>query len=478
VRARVFFEVNIIVLAVSMSAAHGQELRPGYKPIQPVSGRVFPASETRMLALRDHPNKRAVAKMRAHAWDLFVGLTRGDPAWQTWYTKCDLKLAVQECPTVSQSGIAGPQHLFPDFEIPVQSFEFLAQLFTANRQARGESEAFLLAANQFLTDFRSHPQYASVLFNKEASDHILMNCLYPQASGSQQSSKLECRASPQRANEILPFERGSIVLKTVWEVAHVNPGKGASIAGPLSTWNSELWNHIHSTDTNPMPFSKGIVKIDTTPQKKCEDRDYDDEEKVPLLCFYYYKLTAEDVRLFPYSLAAIDDHHLIAGDYLILVGLHVTTKEIPEWVWATFWWDNHSFSDRHAKGRPRALGMQWRHFLMDTTLSGMTPYERDKGPKICFNPYLETGISNGIISNCVQCHNLAGYGNSQESARPYELGILGRDRTNLASGHAPNPNYFNNFYKTDFLWSLVPTKDTTLRDLIVAMQTLAESRVK
>jgi hypothetical protein len=112
---------------------------------------------------------------------------------------------------------------------------------------------------------------------------------------------------------------------------------------------------------------------------------------------------------------------------------------------------------------------------MDTTLSGRTPTERDGGPKICFNPFLETDgrIPNGIISNCLQCHDRAGYGLREKRSRAYDLGILGRDGEKLASGNALEPNYFDDFRKTDFLWSLVPPRDTTLKDLLNALQDLA-----
>jgi hypothetical protein len=465
-RLRVFITVGVFLIASGLGAV-GQEAPPDYKPIRQAGGRRFPESERTLGELRDHPTPDAVDKMRAHAWDLFVGLTSGEPVWQTWYTKCDVRLAVLQCPPTPEKAPSPLQRQFRNFEVPVQSLQSLEQLFVERGPATGppgatrstQASSFQTASMQFIADFREHPEYASVLFNKEAANRIL--------------------AGFAGAGEGAPFPKESIVLKTVWEVIHP-ANTGTQVAGPISTWKSTLWNKIHSDDRDPSPFAKHKVMIDTTPGKACEDRDYDDSERVPLACFYFHQLTADDIKFFPVFLAEIDDQHLVVGDYLILVGMHVATRELPEWVWATFWWENHSRSDRFAKGRPASLEMKWRHFLMDTTLSGLTPREKDGGPKICFNPYLETDvrIANGIISNCIQCHSRAGYGVPRSRINGYEQGVLARDGKTLANGSVPDLNYFNNFHKTDFLWSLVPQQDATLKDLLRGMQLLLETKIK
>ncbi len=484
-KAKFFCGWILVILAYSFGIGDqtppsgiAQEQPPHYKGIQSVEGHPFPAPESELLYLRDHPDKQGYEQIRAHAWYIFQGLADGDAAWQTWYTKCDLKLMVKDCPPAAAPGAGEIQRIFRNFELPVQSLNFLEKLYlplpVANAQAlktQGRTP-FETAASNFIADFKMHPQFASVLFNKEAADHILSYCLYPHL-GNTTASGAPCLPAAKQG-EIAEFDRPSIVLKTVWEVVHNDPNRGPQFRGPLTTWDSKLWNRIHAKSTNPSSFSKDRIWIDTTPGRECEDRDYDDGEAVPVGCFFAHELTSDDIKRFPTGLLEIDDN-LYPGDYMILVAMHVTTKEIPEWVWATFWWDNRAFSDSYGKGRPRELGKQWRHFLMNTTLSGTTPLERDCGPKICFNPYLETNsnIQNGIISNCVQCHSFAGYGPGAQPMLAYDLGVLARDGKSLASRHTANSNYFNNVTKTDFLWSLAPPHDSTLKGILDSLHKIA-----
>jgi hypothetical protein len=205
--------------------------------------------------------------------------------------------------------------------------------------------------------------------------------------------------------------------------------------------------------------------------------DYPDDVAIPLDCFYHSaKLTKDDLKEIPVGLVhLVSSGYWTEGSYLVLLGLHVTTKEIEDWVWATFWWNNKGNSDWHANGRPRNLGLTWNHYLMDTTLSGMTPVEQDGGPRICFNPFLETGatIRHGIISNCLQCHSKAAFGPvSEETA--YKLGVLGRDGQRLASGDPPMPGYFDNMVSTDFLWSVAEALNQRLPQVLIDLDLTAQ----
>lgn len=48
----------------------------------------------------------------------------------------------------------------------------------------------------------------------------------------------------------------------------------------------------------------------------------------------------------------IATHTVVGGPYdgecyLILVGIHIMTRETPNWVWMTFWWSNQWWDDPH-----------------------------------------------------------------------------------------------------------------------------------
>jgi hypothetical protein len=467
-------------LVLSGASPQGRFSDPAYEPLRLPHGRAFPASEKALLRMRDNPNRRSAKKLRAHAWDIFAGLTNEEaPIWETWYTKCDVHLEVNGCPTNPSARISVRQRQFRNFEIPIQSlrqFEGLSATPAASNpqtpSVTSKTSPLEVALLIFLTNLREYPQFASVLFNREAAKNIVDNCLYPRANHARPSASGACPSPLTAPAKVAPFDRTSVVLKTSWELIHPTPG--TNLAGPLTTWNPDLWNQVHPENTDPTPFAKNTLMINTMPGLSCENRDYPDGESVPLSCFFYYKLTEEDIKAFPVTLVDIDDKAFQCGDLVVLVAVHVATKEIGDWVWATFWWDNHSVSDRYGSGRPLDIKPNWSHFLMDTTLSGTTPVACDGGPKICFNPYLETRIvPNGVISNCLECHRNAAYGSQDAGVDVYGLGILSRNGKTLANGQAAISGYFNHRVSTDFLWSLAEGEDPALQRVLNKLHELA-----
>lgn len=259
------------------------------------------------------------------------------------------------------------------------------------------------------------------------------------------------------------------MLKTVW--ALIGP-KG----GSFPVFPADLWNEIHSEHAKPGDFKTRDVTVDVTSGSKCIG-DYPDGTPVPLDCFYHSPpLTDDDIKA-THSLLVrtVCPGTLTANSYLVLVAVHVTTKEISDWVWATFWWNNKSAGDWHSSGRPQYFGPTGSHYLMDTTLSGTTPVEQDGGPKIIFNPFLEaeSRMKNGIISNCLQCHSKAAFGippNATTRTTAYLLGVLGRDGQRLASGIRPYPEYFDDVATTDFLWSIADAFDGKSKQIVRDLQ--------
>jgi hypothetical protein len=442
------------------AGAQDQTSMPRYKPLRLSVGKRFPASQRFLLRMRDTPGELSKARIRAHAWDLFAGLTQDKPIWTTWYTKCDLGL--KRCGTKFMKAKPNLHRSLRNFEIPVQSLE---QLLGSSRvDEQSFTASFQEAVQALAVSSRALPQFASVRFNRAAAEHIRRQCLYSREGDGSKSTK-PCPTLPA-SGKIKEFERGAVVLKTSWQLVIVDKNG----IGRLRTWKKELWDNIQlANDNDILRFRTGTVRLDTKSKAECQNRDYRDGEPVPVKCFYAFELTEEDIkalRASPSDLVALSDTGMFPGNYLVLVAVHVTTKEIPEWVWATFWWDNHGKSDSRAAGRPKNIKPKWTHFLMETTLSGTTPLETDRGPKICFNPYLETSIPNGAISNCLQCHSKAAIGPPSEVS-PFDLGILGRNGRTLASGNNPDPHYFDNRVQTDFIWSIADAfNDENLQPLM------------
>jgi hypothetical protein len=145
-----------------------------------------------------------------------------------------------------------------------------------------------------------------------------------------------------------------------------------------------------------------------------------------------------------------DDRPLQEGDYVVFAGTHLTTKEIDDWVWGTFWWHDRPDAGPFAADRPDTVKGVWRNYLMSASYDLNLPLEPDGKPHIAFNPWLEAGFpslpngnGNGIVSNCMNCHNRASV--------PPPPSFLPIFRGN------PDPNdpaYAAGQLRTDFLWSI------------------------
>ncbi len=159
---------------------------------------------------------------------------------------------------------------------------------------------------------------------------------------------------------------------------------------------------------------------------------------VSLAAFEHHALVASELAS---ARAASRDPTLAVGDYVALVAAHVTTKQIPEWTWATYWWHDEPDAGEFAAGRTDDVRGADRHYLMDVAFSATTPIERDGSAHVCMNPWLEARFPNGVHSNCVACHQRAVVG-----ATDYLPVTRGAMR--------PDDPYFAGRAQTDFMWSI------------------------
>tara|TARA_B100001094_G_scaffold318429_1_gene361990 strand:+ start:558 stop:1931 length:1374 start_codon:yes stop_codon:yes gene_type:complete len=121
----------------------------------------------------------------------------------------------------------------------------------------------------------------------------------------------------------------------------------------------------------------------------------------------------------------------VKGEWYGLLALHVSTKEIDEWVWTTFWWSSTPNSDFGAD-RPQKIQNGWQNYKMcaaTTFIEGdhnpASRFEAESlksvldlmtaadGPMAtaqgvatwCANPYLEGDV---YKKSCIGCHQAAG----------------------------------------------------------------------
>jgi hypothetical protein len=132
----------------------------------------------------------------------------------------------------------------------------------------------------------------------------------------------------------------------------------------------------------------------------------------------------------------IHDHETFAirtsdEQYWDLIGLHVTTKEVDEWIWASFWWSptpNEDFGSDRPAGLASAFpafsnfkmcaqsgfdegdqrpSESWKGERNEKTLGYILDLIKSEtgGHQWCANPYFETTFTR---SSCAHCHLQAG----------------------------------------------------------------------
>jgi hypothetical protein len=244
-----------ICFVLGPGLTHSQVSNQDYEPLLLPSGELFPGSEAELLRARDKHDGNAIRKMRSHAWDVFAGLVAGNqPIWNTWYTKCDVHLALTRCLPQANERTSGNRRFLQSLEVPVQSLNLLQGLVPEARfddpgssaSARSLAGPHREALVDFVKSYRKRPQTASVLFNQEARDNILNNCLYPAKNFSTTARPSTCPPVPAAPGKVAVFPRGSVVVKTVWAVVGPN---GDTI--PYA-YRAELWNELHSEQDKPL----------------------------------------------------------------------------------------------------------------------------------------------------------------------------------------------------------------------------------
>jgi hypothetical protein len=230
----------------------------------------------------------------------------------------------------------------------------------------------------------------------------------------------------------------------------------------------ETWRQGVAVDpTGKLPVGSSIVmRVNGGPPRALK--------VVHLSSFYWIRLTQADVDSFSTFVRPQGDYvgkdnkrdslDLMAmikpGNVALLMALHVTGKEIPNWTWQTFWWSPFPANLQYGADRPTFIAAPWNNYLMNVAYS-MTQSPTDTTPRITFNPYLETNLNGrfpdtltsprwfGIHTNCMTCHRLAARGTTQPGGGfdtpPYGPAMF------VSPGDSA---LFAGLVKTDFLWSV------------------------
>lgn len=434
----------------------------------------YPDSTQNLIAMRDRRDEPAI---RAHGWAILLDSIKGrstrsgvpPPAWDDsdWEGKCTLGLA----PGVAACGVLG--------KIPKDSCSPPAQT----------KRLVLDAPLQQFGGAGSPLALSSVRYSPSAAAFIRSNCL----NTSDGLTELAARElGSGAANPDNQFPRDAKVVKLIWGMPDSN--------GQISAWDSSM---VHRGDPADQIFLRApnaahtlwtkevTVNIDET--LPCSSRNYKyvgsegydaKTDAVPINCFYHQKVNCDQIQLGVGEFLGGAMHPCEAGQpknpEVVLLGVHIITAELSDWVWSTFWWTAHPDTDPLHTDQPAEITNSgpWSFYSMDSTMSVTMPADPiDNGPKIVFNPYLEGPNANGPVSNCMFCHQMAVYRKLGEPSVSTEIPagsprrcayLNAGDATcqqNIKSDFSggeillPNEAYFKDATPTHFLWSLAIAQD-------------------
>lgn len=418
-------------------------------------GTVFPESELTINGWVYGGDEQAIHR---HAWNIWAGLTQqagtvdGQPvrAFETWATPSNMIYRMH-------NETAPPQRRL-DLEPARQLRNVSPQVAaTADGQGSGDVSA----------DGDTHIA-VSVAYNPPAARHAINNRLFLESTLKQ--------LIKDGYTDIPNFPVNAITIKPVYKVINaantVNgiytfPGWPGT-PEPAKAFGESDWDACVYVDVTGL--GRGGNSIDAG----CQGRNADNT--FYLNNFIHHPVTAADAEY----LAAQLSVKVEAGDYVILVGMHVATREIKRWAWQTFWWSANPdapyppSSQAIAAARPAVLDEAAAHYAMSVAYSMVSPAQPITGgenvgqPVISYNPHLEAGFDPGVFqisrpingtdrydygvqTNCMTCHGLAAYdptvdySNDANREKPYATDFY----------MSLDDAVFDGKLKLDFAWSIL-----------------------
>ena len=279
-------------------------------------------------------------------------------------------------------------------------------VLSAERMGASKQLPLKIERDQTETDVPLSDKFQSTFFNRTAQRFIESQALNVGST----TEKLQ-RAF---AREIT-FPIGSMTLKAFWY--RIRPGEELDV--PIWDWTI-LQKHKGPTLESD-PFKRQCVQVTPTKDGCIAAKEW------------FYTVTVED----PLSFCGRGCARPAVGDLMLLVGLHIVSKQTPEWLWATYWWrgpdtTTGTFWTCQDAQRPDAMktgAKQWLNYSMTATAGfrGAAPTPKSAADEACgypgdidgsqqylavYNPFVEARFKpNGLKSSCVNCHARASTNN-------------------------------------------------------------------
>lgn len=374
-----------------------------------IPGYTFPEQEATINSWLDNNDSNNIY---LHGWGLWTSLTtpvRNTPllVYQTWLSPSQI-IAV----TGTQGKLTGTEDTAFKMAPLEEPRQFRASSLLRTQQL---SQDVLKANGVGATHSDTFDIKVSVNYSPDASKYCIQNKIF---------YKSTLDSLVRAGNQKIPdFPNTALTLKPVYKVIRkealidgkyyvlpVWPGVPANDSIPFDEvqWNTYVYVDVTNS-------SNGTGHIISKGQKPGPENAYN------LNDFIHYQLNPQN--------------------HVILVAMHVTSREITRWTWQTYWWDPNPdqaeapSSQGVVNARPAQLKGAARHYAMSIGYTFIQPNQpltggNNIGTSIyAFNPYLEAGFDSttftygglatvitkgttvvnnvGMRTNCMSCHALA-----------------------------------------------------------------------
>jgi hypothetical protein len=405
----------------------------------------LPARQIDLLKMLDATDTLA---MRRHAWTVWAAMTQptsgGFPRYLTWYEVSE---------TFGPAELLARRTFAPEFRIPSQ-------------KNIGSGDA-ILSFNLYNDSFRYH-----VRRNGYQSKQKLLQMA---ASGFSDVADFPSDAISVKT-VWWPVRRDGLTAFPVWDDMPTRPitwGRGDRALVAMGAFQDlppaqQEAMKSHEEEGNDFEAFARVVAIDPrrarVPAGETAEVKFFDPQDAKM-----QRITTRPARVVPMSrlfTVQVNDPKLVewinnlpladeltvrmwgrkfeAGDYVALVASHVSTREIPDWVWFTVYW--HDEPDQAPLGSDRIAQVPgvFRNYKMHSVFHAELPKEPDGHNAIAFNPYLEAAFAYGPKSNCAACHQRAVITPSGPGdVFPVHLGYMPK-----------NDPYYKGKLRLDTSWSL------------------------
>lgn len=459
----------------STTSTSGGGATASFKPVPlpnpGIPGYTFPEPEEKIIGWTEVNDQKAIS---LHAWGIWTALTTETDemydnqklrVFETWQDPADLIASgAAGTPAAAANVTRMPRRL-------AQPHQF------AHRTAR-------VTANESTV-------LAFVKYDPTASQHILTNKLFSNAQLSNylNAGDAEIPTFPKTGMSLKPvfqtiassqLVNGRYYQLATWPGAptltkNATTGMYDSKPFPQSAWGQCVWIDIQAKGEGP-----GTGGVDTTCAADGSSRT--DANTYSVDEFIHFQLTQPEAALQNAEAKKQSSNVMAAaGDYSVLVAMHVTSREITRWTWQSYWWvpnpdsPTAPSSPAIAATRPAQLTGAPRNYAHCTGYSMEYPPQPNTGGKnvgdsiYCFNPYLEapfdptdlpdsipgetkfngqkvkTPNNVGSQTNCMSCHGRANYNPNNLATAPQYSGDRYTDLADPA---------FKGTLKVDFLWSI------------------------